>query len=62
MRVVERSESARKRQDQPPEPRRDLRFGFPWYGLMQAQEAVTRTEQESHDHHLLRNVMVPGTG
>jgi hypothetical protein len=41
-----------------------LRFGFPWYGLMQAQEAVSERLSKSlpNDYHLLRNVMVPGTG
>jgi hypothetical protein len=40
-----------------------LRFGFPWYGVMQAQEAVTErlNKSLSNDYHLLRNVLVPGT-
>lgn len=41
-----------------------LRFGFPWYGVMQAQVAVTErlNKSLSNDYHLLRNIVVPGTG
>ena len=41
-----------------------LRYGLAWYALMQAQEAVTETLNRSlsNDYHLLRNVLVPGTG
>jgi hypothetical protein len=44
--------------------RGSLRFGFPWYGVMQAQEVVTDrlNKSLSNDYHLLRNVLVPGTG
>lgn len=44
--------------------RGSLRFGFPWYGVMQAQEAVTDrlSKSLSNDYHLLRNVLIPGTG
>jgi hypothetical protein len=44
--------------------RGSLRFGFPWYGVMQAQEAVTErlNKSLSNDYHLLRNILVPGTG
>jgi len=41
-----------------------LRFGFPWYGVMQAQEVVTERFNKGlpNEYHLLRNVLVPGTG
>jgi hypothetical protein len=44
--------------------RGSLRFGFPWYGVMQAQEAVTErfNKSLSNDYHLLRNILIPGTG
>jgi hypothetical protein len=44
--------------------RGSLRFGFPWYGVMQAQEAVTDrlNKSLSNDYHLLRNILIPGTG
>jgi hypothetical protein len=44
--------------------RGSLRFGFPWYGVMQAQVSVTDrlNKSLSNDYHLLRNVLIPGTG
>jgi hypothetical protein len=44
--------------------RGSLRFGFPWYGVMQAQQAVTErlSKSLSNDYHLLRNILIPGTG
>jgi hypothetical protein len=41
-----------------------LRFGFPWYGVMRAQETVSDrlNKSLSNDYHLLRNVLIPGTG
>ena len=40
-----------------------LRFGLAWYGIMQAQEAVTDrlNRSLSNDYSLLRNVLIPGT-
>src|SRR3972149_2504897 len=44
--------------------RGSLRYGTAWYGIMQAQETVTETLNRSlsNDYHLLRNLLVPGTG
>ncbi|HMK07455.1 MAG TPA: hypothetical protein VK449_00315 [Anaerolineales bacterium] len=66
MRVIERSEyrdedgviSLQNR------VRGSLRFGFPWYGVMRAQQTVTDrlNKSLSNDYHLLRNVLVPGSG
>jgi len=44
--------------------RGSLRFGFQWYGVMQAQQAVTDrlNKSLSNDYHLLRNILIPGTG
>jgi hypothetical protein len=41
-----------------------LRFGPSWYGIMQAQQVVSDRlgKSLSNDYHLLRNVMIPGTG
>jgi hypothetical protein len=41
-----------------------LRFGFPWYGVMQAQAVVSDrlNKSLSNDYHLLRNILIPGTG
>jgi len=40
-----------------------LRFGLSWYGIMQAQEAVTDrlNRSLSNDYSLLRSVLIPGT-
>ncbi len=40
-----------------------LRFGLAWYGLMQAQDAVTErlNHSLSNDYSLLRNVLIPKT-
>jgi len=66
MRVVERSEFRGEDgkitlQDR---LRGSLRFGLGWYGIMQAQEAVTERLNKSlpNDYHLLRNVLIPGSG
>jgi len=44
--------------------RGSLRFGLSWYGVMQAQQAVTDrlNKSLSNDYHLLRNILIPGTG
>lgn len=44
--------------------RGSLRFGLSWYGIMQAQQAVTErlNKSLSNDYHLLRNILIPGTG
>src|SRR3989304_2203729 len=41
-----------------------LRFGLSWYGVMQAQQAVSErlNKSLSNDYHLLRNILIPGTG
>ena len=66
MRIIERSEfrtedakiSFRERL------RGSLRFGPSWYGIMQAQQVVSDRLNKSlpNDYHLLRNVLIPGTG
>ena len=44
--------------------RGSLRFGLSWYGVMQAQQAVSErlNKSLSNDYHLLRNILIPGTG
>jgi len=44
--------------------RGSLRFGLAWYGVMQAQQAVSErlNKSLSNDYHLLRNILIPGTG
>jgi len=44
--------------------RGSLRFGLSWYGIMQAQQAVTErlNKSLSNDYHLLRNILIPATG
>ena len=44
--------------------RGSLRFGLSWYGVMQAQQAVSErlNKSLSNDYHLLRNILIPATG
>ena len=41
-----------------------LRYGFPWYGIMQAQMMVSDRLGKglTNEYTLLRNVLIPGTG
>lgn len=65
MRVIERSDYRDEDGDISLEDRirGTLRFGFSWYGDMQAQDQFTVRLQRhlSNDHLLLRNVQLPGT-
>jgi len=66
MRVIERSEFRDETGtiSLPNRLRGTLRYGLAWYGIMQAQLEVTERLSRSlpNDYHLLRNVLVPGTG
>ena len=65
MRVIERSEYRDEKGEISLENRirGTLRFGFSWYGDMEAQEQFTVRLQRhlSDDHLLLRNAQLPGT-
>jgi len=66
MRVIERSEfrDENGKITLQNRVRGSLRFGFLWYGVMQAQQAVTDrlNKSLSNDYHLLRNILIPATG
>jgi hypothetical protein len=44
--------------------RGSLRYGLSWYGIIKAQEVVSERLAKSlpNEYHLLRNVLVPGSG
>jgi hypothetical protein len=66
MRVIERSEfrDENGKITLQNRVRGSLRFGLSWYGVMQAQQAVSErlNKSLSNDYHLLRNILIPGTG